>query len=207
MADIIYSRKLIREVAIVAVCMIGILLLRLSFDQWQSYSEGTGELEKGNYSNAIMYFDRVLNAHIPFSPLESKAEKNLLSLGSKFENENEYELAQLCYETLRTSRYLTRHFWVPDASLIPYLNSRIAAIKARELVRDRMVKDYKEGYDQQMGIMSKDYSPSVFWSLIAVVAFWIYIGFIVLWILQRKRAYVYVFCLAFIAWLTGLYFA
>lgn len=207
MADIIYARKIIKDAVIIIVCVVGILLLRLSLDQWQSYSKGTEDLINGNYSNAIMYFDRVLNAHIPFSPLENKAEINLLALGAKFENEKEYELALLCYETIRTSRYLTRHFMVPGASRIPYLNSRIAAIKARSLVTDGMVRDFKEGYDQQMGIMNKDFSPSVFWSLTAVVAFWMYIGFIVLWILKRKKVYVCIFCLSFIVWLTGLYLA
>ncbi|MBF0506646.1 MAG: hypothetical protein HQL09_07405 [Nitrospirae bacterium] len=207
MADTIHARKVIRDTVIIAVCMAGILLLRLSLDQWQSYSSGVDDLKKGNYNNAIMYFDRVLNAHVPFSPLENKAETNLLALGSKFENDKEYELALLCYETIRTSRYLTRHFIVPGASQIPYLNSRIAAIKARSLVKDGLVGNIKEGYDQQMGIMSRDFSPSVFWSVVAVAAFWTYIGFIVLWILNRKTVYVFVFCLSFIVWLTGLYLA
>src|SRR5208337_3612301 len=118
MADILFARKKVKNAFIIAVCMIGIVVLRLSLDQWQSYSEGEAELKKGNFSNSIMYFDRVLNAHIPFSPLEDKAEINLLALGAKFENENEYELALLCYETIRTSRYLTRHFIVPGASRI-----------------------------------------------------------------------------------------
>lgn len=207
MADTIHARKIIKQAAIIAGCMICIVLLRLSLDQWQSYYKGTEDLKKGNYNNVIMYFDRVLNAHIPFSPLENKAEINLLALGAKFENEKEYELALLCYETIRTSRYLTRHFMVPGASRIPYLSSRIASIKARVLVEDGMVRDFKAGYDQQMGIMNKDFSPSVFWSLIAVAAFWMYIGFIVLWILRRNRVYVFIFSLSFIVWLVGLYMA
>lgn len=207
MADIVLERKRMKNAVLIALCMISIVLLRLSFDQWQSYSSGDGNLKKGNYNNAIMYFDRVLNAHIPFSPLESKAGQNLLDLGAKFENEKEYELALLCYETLRTSRYLTRHFSVPDYKMIPFLNDKIASIKAQFLVSDGMVKDFKEGYDQQMGIMNKDFSPSVFWSLIAVAAFWAYIGFIVLWIFKRRAVYIYIFCLAFIVWLTGLYLA
>jgi tetratricopeptide (TPR) repeat protein len=190
-----------------AGCMISIILLRLSFDQWQSYSNGAEDLKKGNYSNAIMYFDRVLNAHIPFSPLESKAENNLLALGAKFENEKEYELALLCYETLRTSRYLTRHLLIPDNYLIPFLNNKIASIKAQFLVKDGMVRDFNEGYNQQMAIMNKDFSPSIFWSLVAVAAFWTYLGFVVLWIFNRKPLYIFVVCMAFVAWLTGLYLA
>ncbi len=192
---------------ITVLCMIGILLLRLSFDQLQSYSNGVEDLKKGNYNNAVMYFERVLQAHIPFSPLEEKAKNHLIGLASVFEKEKEYEQALLCYETIRTSRYLTRHFFVPGSKDLPFLNGRIASIKAQLLVKDGLVKDFKTGYDQQMGIMNKDYSPSAFWSLVAVSAFWAYFGFIMVWIFKRKGIYVYVCCIAFIVCQTGLYIA
>ncbi len=207
MADIIFSGKRMKGTCITVLCMIGILLLRLSFDQLQSYSNGVEDLKKGNYNNAVMYFERVLQAHIPFSPLEEKAKNHLIGLASVFEKEKEYEQALLCYETIRTSRYLTRHFFIPGSKDLPFLNGRIASIKAQLLVKDGLVKDFKDGYDQQMGIMNKDYSPSAFWSLVGVSAFWAYIGFIMLWIFKRKGIYVYVCCLAFIVWLTGLYIA
>ncbi|MGD0282767.1 MAG: hypothetical protein ABSB95_10430 [Dissulfurispiraceae bacterium] len=207
MADIVSSRKRMKAACAVALCIIGILLLRLSLDQLQSYHNGVEDLKKGDYNNAVMYFERVLHAHIPFSPLEKRAKSHLTGLASKFEKEKEYELALLCYETIRTSRYLTRHFFIPGSKDIPFLNDRIASIKAQLLVKDGMVKDFKEGYDQQMGIMNKDYSPSVFWSAVAVAAFWAYIGFIVFWLFKRKKVYIYVSCLAFVIWVTGLYLA
>ncbi len=207
MADILYALKKVKNACIIAVCIIIILLLRLSFDQLQNYHNGVEDLKKGDYNSTITNFERVLNAHIPFSPLEKKAKKHLVDLASRFEDEGEPDLALLCYETVRTSRYLTRHVFIPDSKEIPFLNDRIASIKAQLLVKDSMVKDFKEGYDQQMGIMNKDYSPSVFWSLVAVSAFWAYIGFIVLWIFKRKRPYIFIFCLAFILWITGLYLA
>ncbi len=187
--------------------MLGIILLRLSLDQWQGYSQGLDSLNRNDYKGAIMYFDRVLNAYIPFSPLEKKAKTHLIELASKFEKEKEYELALLCYETVRTSRYLTRHFFIPDSKDIPFLNDKIASIKAQFLVKDGMVKNLKEGYEQQMGIMNKDFSPSVFWSIIAVSSFWTYIGFIVLWIFKRKRGYVFAFCISLVLWVTALYLA
>ena len=184
-----------------------LILLRLSLDQWQGYSNGMESLGKEDYKSAVMYFDRVLNAHIPFSPLEKKAKLRLTELALKFEKEKKYELALVCYETIRTSRYLTRHVFIPDSKDIPFLNDKIASIKAQLLVRDGMVKDFKAGYDQQIGIMNKDFSPSVFWSLVVVSTFWAYIGFVMLWIFKRKTVYIYVSCIAFIIWLTGLYIA
>lgn len=196
-----------KSALLIVISILTLIILRLCLDQWQGYRQGMESLEKGDYKSGVMYFDRVLNAHIPCSPLEKKAKEHLLMFAERFERNNELELALVCYETIRTSRYLTRHFFIPDSKDIPFLNNKIASIKARLLLKDGMVKDFKEGYDQQMGIMNKDFSPSVFWSLIAVCAFWSYIGFIVLWIFKRKPVYIYIFCLAFIAWVAGLYFA
>ncbi len=201
------NRNRIISAMLISGTIVLLIILRLSLDQWQGYGNGVESLGKEDYKSAVMYFDRVLNAHIPFSPLEKKAKLRLTELALKFEKEKKYELALVCYETIRTSRYLTRHVAIPDSKDIPFLNDRIASIKAQLLVKDGMVKDFKEGYDQQMGIMNKDFSPSVFWSAVAVAAFWAYIGFIVLWIFKRKRAYIYIFCLALIVWITGLYFA
>lgn len=200
-------KRYIKYITVIIACMFASILLRLSLDQWQGYSNGMKSLKKNDYKSAIMYFDRVMNAHIPFSPLESKAKGHLLNLAEKFEKENEPELALVCYETIRTSRYLTRHFYIPDKKDIPFLNDRIATIKANLLLKDGMVQGFKEGYNQQMGIMNKDFSPSVFWSLIAVTSFWAYIGFIITWIIKRKNIYIYVFCFSLILWITALYLA
>jgi hypothetical protein len=70
-----------------------------------------------------------------------------------------------------------------------------------------MVKDFKEGYDQQMGIMSKDFSPSVPWSIVVVLSFWAYVGSIILWIMKRERVYILAFSSAFVIWAVGLYLA
>lgn len=196
-----------RSAMLIVVSILTLIILRLCLDQWQGYSQGMESLKKDDYKSAVMYFDRVINAHIPFSPLERKAKEHLLLLAGQYERNNEPELALVCYETIRTSRYLARHFWIPDYKDLQFLNNRIATIKSNLLVRDGMVKDFKEGYDQQMGIMNKDFSPSVVWSIIVVTAFWSYIGFIIFWIMKRKPLYIYISCLAFIAWLAGLYFA
>ena len=135
--------KAMKFMLTIIACMVFIIVLRLSFDQWQGYSKAMENLKAGDRKGAVMYLDRVLNAHIPFSPIEYKAKMRLLSLASDFEGEKEYEVALLCYETVRTSRYLVRHFWVPDRREIPFLNDKIASIKAQLLVKDGIVKNFK----------------------------------------------------------------
>lgn len=189
------------------VSMLSIIVMRLLFDQWQSYNQGVNSLKKDNFKDAVMYFDHVLNAHVPFSPLERRAKENLMNLAMMLENKNEHELALLCYETIRSSRYLARHFVVPDGRDIPLLNDRIASIKARLLVRDGMVSDFKKGYEQQIGIMKKDFSPSVAWSLLAVASLFMYIGLVIVWILKKRWVYFIGLICAFIVWAAALYLA
>ena len=207
MGNTIHTKEVARLLLIMTVIMAGVVVLRLFLDQWQGYSAAMKCLEANNRKGSVMYLDRVLNAHVPFSPIEARAKAHLIRLAADFERENEYELALLCYETVRTSRYLARHFWIPNKGDLPFLNDKIASIKARFLVKNGIVKDFKEGYDQQMGIMNKDFSPSVFWSVIAVAFFGLYIGFVILWIFKRKKIYVAAFGLCFVIWVTALYIA
>jgi len=207
MENILFKKKRLKFTVLVIAAMTAIILLRLTLDQWQGYSKGMDSLQKDDNRAAIMYFDRTLNAHIPFSPIEKWAKDELINLAHKYETSKDYEQALLCYETVRTSRYLTRHFWIPDGDELPFLNDKIAGIKANLLVRDGIVKDYREGYDQQMAIMNKDYSPSVFWSLIVVFSFWIYISSVVVWIFRRKKVYIIISPVAFATWLFALYMA
>lgn len=205
MASFLYKAEIVKKLFLTLVALFVLIALRLFFDQWQGYSKGVEYLEKADYKNAIMHFDRTLNAHIPFSPLEKKAKNHLLELASGFEKKGEYELALVCYETIRTSRYLARHIWIPDKNDIRLLNDKIASIKAVLLEKDGMVGNFKEGYNQQLDIMNKDFSPSTIWSLIAVSALFSYIGLVILWIIKRDRGSALAFVIVFFIWIIALY--
>lgn len=207
MGHILFTKTGLKRTLGICFCVLFIIVLRLLLDQWQAYDMGMDMLEKGDNKNAIMFFDRTINAHIPFSPLENNARSELLKLASGYEKNKDYEFALLCYESVRTSRYLARHIWVPDNDELPFLNDRIADIKATLLVRDGMFKDHRKAFDQQMTILSSDYAPSTFWSIIVVITFWAYLGLIVLWIFRRKKVYLTFGILSFMLWIVALYLA
>lgn len=198
---------IIKQVIIVAGCMLAIILFRLGMDQVQGYRMAIKSLEAGGRKNAIMYFDRVLNAHIPFSPLEEKAGEQLIKLGGRYEEKGDLELALLCYETVRTSRYLTAHFFVPGSKGLLFMNHKIASIKSALLFKEGLTGSLKEGYEQQMKALRRDISPSAVWSAISVIAFLAYLGAVILWILKQKRQYIFVSCILFVLWITALYLA
>lgn len=203
----INKRRVLKSATVVIVCMLVLILLRLVIDQVQWYRTALRYLDSGDKKDAIMYFERVMNAHVPFSPFEEKAKRYLLEIASGFENEGKYELALLGYETVRSSRYLTRSFYLPDSEDIPFLNKKIAFIKAELLVKNGTESDLRSGYERQIQIMHKDYSPSVSWSIITIVSFWVYIITILAWILASQRGYLFASCLSFIMWIIALYIA
>ncbi len=200
-----FGGRIVKPLIITVMGMLLMILIRLGIDQTQWYGTGVDKIKAGDKKEAIMYFDRVLNAHIPYSPIEKKAKNELLALATGFEVKGENELALLCYETIRTSRYLSRHFFVPDRKDIPFLNAKIAAIKARLLVKEVMAGDFTKVYDQQMRLLGRDYSPSAFWSFFAVTAFAAYIVSVVLWIIRRRGIYIFAFCFSCLIWVMALY--
>ena len=200
-----FGGRIVKPLIITVMGMLLMILIRLGIDQTQWYGTGVEKIKSGDKRGAIMYFDKVLNAHIPYSPIEKKAKNELLALATGFEVKGENELALLCYETIRTSRYLARHFRVPDRKDIPFLNEKIAAIKARLLVKEVMAGDFTKVYDQQMRLLDRDYSPSASWSFFAVTAFAAYIVSVVLWIIRRRGIYIFAFCSSLLIWVMALY--
>lgn len=201
------SNKLLLQAGIIFVSALAIILLRLGADQIQYYRAAIRYMAAGDKKNAITYFDRVLSAHIPLSPLEDMARGHLLMLAENFEKGGNSELALLCYETIRTSGYLARHLAIPGNKGAAMLNQKIASIKAGILVKDNSSLNFKEEYGRQIRIMQRDFSPSVTLSLTAIISFLAYIGFTVFWILKQRRRYIYLSCIFFVLWASAIYIA
>lgn len=180
------------------------LSLRLFVDQWTFWNEAKKSLDKAMYSEAIMHLDRVSNNYLPFSPYNYMAIKKLEELGSHFLDQNELELALLAYETLRTSLYLTRHFYLREKSLLEVLNQKIAEIRSYQLLRSYAVQDIDIHKSQQIDILTKDYSPDEKLSLICVFTFFFFIFSCLLWIITGEFFLLAIFGL--LAWILLLNF-
>jgi hypothetical protein len=199
--------RMVRPAIMTIIGVLILILIRLGIDQTQWYGIGVAKIQAGDKKEAIMYFDRVLNAHIPFSPIEDKARSHLLSLASEFENKNEHELALLCYETMRSSQYMTRSFYLPFSKDIPSLNNKIASLNTRFLVKEGFVNDSSAEYRHQMEILQRAYSPSICLSLVTIISFIAYIVSVIGWIINHKKNYMFAGLLFFVVWIITLYSA
>jgi hypothetical protein len=202
-----FGGRIVKPISITVIAMLFMILIRLGIDQSQWYGAGIEKIKAGDKRGAIMCFDRVLNARIPFSPLEEKTRNYLLSLASEFENNNEHELALLCYETMRSSQYLNRSFYLPFNKDIPLLNDKIAALKTGLLVKEGFVNDPRAEHRHQMEILQKAYSPSIYLSLAVIISFIAYIVAVIGWIINQKKNYLFAALLFFVVWIITLYSA
>lgn len=207
MEKLLPQKKTIIFIALAILFIVGAISVRLAVDQMQAYGQAQESVKAGDGRLAVMYLDRVLNAHIPFSPLERRAREQLLALAAQHEAQGDTAFALVCLETIRTSRYLARHVFIPDGGEIPALNNRIAAIKVRLLAKDGLAADVRSGHQQQMDILEKDFSPALFWSLVAVAAFWAYVVALALWVLWRRKGHIALSGLSFFIWIASLYLA
>lgn len=149
----------------ILLAMLGLVVLRLGLDQAESYRIAIEAQSQGDHRRAVVSFERVLNAHIPFSPTERSASEMLKRIGTELENKGEPELALLCFETLRASRYLSRHVVMPGSADISFLNNKIAFLKTEFLVGQDKTLDRNRVYKNQMVILEKDFQPSILWSV------------------------------------------
>lgn len=191
-----------------AIVVFLILLTRLGWEQihWQHAAQQ--RLEAGDLQVAVVYLGRVLNAHIPFSPIETKALTTLRTLASEFDGEGDRQMALRCYETARSSRFLSRHFRVPDAQLVRRIEPEIARIKASAAVKSLPDRGYQMGYRDQYAAFSREFTPSVYWSALAVSSCFIYVWMVVRALQRgnfRRQGF---FALAmFTVWMVALFLA
>lgn len=207
LGDDMNIKALIRKVSVIAFVMAGLIILRLGFDQVQNYKTAAAAIQKGDAKHAIMYFDRVMTAYIPFSPLVGKSRDAVIELGTDLKRKHDLNLALLCFETVRTSIYQTRHLFLPDAGRLKSLNTEIAAIKAEMISGAAAGPGYIAAYDGQMKIAGRDFSPALLPSVFVVIFFAGYLVFVTVWAVSGRRQSAVFGLVMFALWLTALYLA
>jgi hypothetical protein len=182
-----------------------LIVLRLGADQILGYRAAMEHLGRGDAKNAIMYFGRVLEAHIPYSPVERRSWDRLLELAAGFEEEGDMTMTLLCYETARSSRYLSRHLLLPDGRHIASLNSRIASIKAGMIARSDPGRSREAAFAEQMRTLGRDYSPRLLPAVCSMIIFFLFISASAAWGWTMRRRYALWALVLFLLWITALY--
>ncbi len=155
-----------RKIVFVVVLVMFFLVMRAFISQYDLI-EKAKRVE--NPVSAVKYYERALLFYVPFSPFNKEAIEGILDR-CKTLKESEHKL--YCYETLRSSLYQIRNFYIPYKYEIKTLNPLIAELKTEEMIKWKYnslsEKDRQSIYNYHMEILKYDGSPSMLWSLVSV---------------------------------------
>jgi len=200
-----------KKIIILVLLIVFLLSMRALLTQ-KSFIERAQKTD--NSIQAIRYYERVLLFYVPISPYNKNAVNGILE---KCEYVQDLEQKLYCYETLRTSLYQVRSFFIPYEDEIEKLNPLIAELRAKQMIQWKYNnfsdKDYQRLYNYHMEILKYDGSPSVFWSIVVIfsligwissIIFLIFKGFVNKKYLSLALTSYFIF---FTLWILGLYMA
>lgn len=194
-----------------------IIVSILLWKQYTYYNDGLKCQKKKSYVKAIDSFSMTVYMHIPFSPFEKKAIKNILKLAKNFNSKNKVKYELYSYERLRSSIYGSRWLFIPHKKILKEIEPKIARIKTELLLKDGYKKSYKDTYNELMYIMTTDISPNPIYSLISIILFFLFIAITISAIIKSSNKQTFMFkkfvlyfpliAVVFILWIITLYMA
>lgn len=203
-----------RKIILIVILSIFFLIIRALITQ-QGF---IGEAKKAQDPvKAVRYYERALLFYVPLSPYNKEAVEGILE---KCKNMIESEQKLYCYETLRSSLYQIRSFYIPYREELEKLNSLIAELKTSEMINWKYngfsQKHHQSIYNYHIEILKYDGSPSTFWSVISVFSLIGWIASVLFIILKGFKEPIRIklliggiacFALFFFLWITGLLMA
>lgn len=164
---------------------------------------------------AISLYERVLLNYVPFSPYNKKAIEGIERLCPNL-TDKKHRL--FCEETLRSSLYQIRSFYIPYKEKIKETEKRILILKTELYIEHNnpAERDYEKIYKDLKAMTEYEWYPSVFWSILVIISLlgWIAsVIFIIHWgfkeSVNRKLVFISVagFIIFFSLWIISLYLA
>jgi hypothetical protein len=210
------KRRVGLVVAVVAFCL-GVILMRVFWDGRAALADGDRAKAAGDVAEAVAKWRRAARWYAPGAPHVQSAYDRLTGLALLAEGAGDRELALSAWQAVRSSILSTRSFYTPYSDLLPVANDKIAALMAQV---EGPAAD--PGHDEaarkawHLALLTRDESPSVFWSLVALFGFaaWVGGGFYFAWkgitpddrLDRRASALSGIFVLVgLLVWMLGLY--
>ena len=176
-----WRRKLAAIAAIAGVCL-GVVLVRAVWEGRSALAEGDAALESGDPSEAIARWRRAARWYVPAAPHVASAYDRLEILARQAEEKSDTATALAAWRGVRSSILATRSFYTPFADRLDPANQRIAALmaSAEDPALDPGKTADQAGQAWHYDLLSRDESPSIFWTFIALLglAAWLGGGFL-----------------------------
>lgn len=179
-------RKLVTAGIILGVCF-GVIVTRAIWEGRAALSKGDDAHAAGDPDNAIRWWRRAARWYVPIAPHVGKAYSRLQTLASEAEQrartaKNPAEarahrrIALAAWRGIRGSILSTRSFYTPHADKLEPANQHISDLMALEEGDSADKKTLASRAEWHYEQLARDESPSVFWSIIALLGFATWIG-------------------------------
>lgn len=161
------------------IVFIGVFLLmvwaRAFYGSVKSYEEGEVRMERGEYVEAVTFFDRSLHWYAPFNPYLDKSAHRLWQISKLAEEKGDIRLAIIAAKTLRRGFISARSFYIPGKEWIKRCDERIY----RLLITRRLA----DGNGEKSAITKSPIlddlqvkGPDVFWTFVTLAGLLGWIG-------------------------------
>ena len=169
------KRKLVTAAIVVGFCL-AVVVTRAVWQGRGALDEGDRALEANDSEEAIRGWRRAARWYVPFAPHVSDAYDRLEALAQLAEKKGDLRTALAAWQGVRGSILATRSFYTPHEERLAPANHKIAELMAKldpsppaEMSGPQLAAWHYE-------LLARDESPSVVWSLVALIGFALWIG-------------------------------
>ncbi len=169
------KRRLITAAIVVGFCL-AVVVTRAVWQGRGALDDGDRALEANDSEEAIRYWRRAARWYVPLAPHVADAYDRLEALAAVAEQRGDLRTALAAWQGVRGSILATRSFYTPHEERLEPANKKIAELMTRldptpprDMTREQLAAWH---YD----LLARDESPSVAWSVIAVLGFLVWIG-------------------------------
>lgn len=199
------SAKIVSLITVALIIFL-MVLLRVAVGSYKEYRQGRQYLLKKENTMAALHFNRAIRFYTPMNPYIKRSLKELFGIGRNYEDLGQRQKAVVLYEKMRSSIMSTRSFYLPYSHEVGVLEGKIASLRS----------EIEEGVTEQQVIndLSIDRSPSVFYSIIAILGFMGWVGCVLCFLvfgfgkdqIRTKRSLLIgvLFFTFYVVWLLGL---
>ena len=209
------KKKLVTAAIVVGFCL-AVVVTRAVWQGRGALDAGDRALEGKDSEEAIRHWRRAARWYVPLSPHVSDAYDRLEALAALAEKQGDLRTALAAWQGVRGSILATRSFYTPHEDRLEPANRKIADLMTRldttppvDMTPEKLAAWHYE-------LLARDESPSVGWSVLAVLGFLVWIGGGVLFAmrgvtaedrLERRPAITagVLVMAGLVVWLVGLY--
>jgi hypothetical protein len=179
--------RILRGVVLVVVVFLAMVWVRAFYGSMRAYEQGEGHFEKGQFVQAITFFDRSIHWYTPYNPYVEKSANKLWEIGRRSQQDGDVKLALIAVRAIRGGFYSARSFYTPGKNWIRMCDKKIHELEELEKVQKGLQSEAEMGVP--VGEKSQEVpGPNPGWSVVVVLSFLGWVGSIIVFIFRAFGA-------------------